>query len=82
MEILDVYSAYSVLNDGLIVKDLFNTSFKLKNKIIYARNENASFKLNKEDFIKLYSDSKFVILDDDSEIDTKKDEEYYSFKHK
>lgn len=81
-EILNVNEAYFALTEGMVVIDTLSTKFKLKSKVIFAKSENASFKLNKDEFLQLYKNTKFVILDDNSEIDLKKDEEYYAFKHK
>ena len=50
---------------------------------VYVYSQNSSYSLDLKEFSKLYIDSKFVIyVDDDATIDTKKDEEYYGFKHK
>ena len=82
-EILNINEAYIVLNEGLIVIDMNNNKFKLSNDLIIVKSDNASFRLSKKEFLELYKNSKFIVLDDESEsIDTKKDEEYYAFKHK
>ena len=81
--ILDINEACLCLKDGFILKDSFNTYFKLKNKKILIKGDNHTCYLDLKEFKILYKNSKFIIVEDDyTLIDSKKDEEYYSFKHK
>ena len=82
-KILNIHEACIVLIDGLIVKDVSNNLFRYKNEKILIKGENLSCSLSLKEFKELYKDSKFIVMDDNDEtIDSKKDEEYYSFKHK
>lgn len=82
-KIYTVNEAYVILKNGLVVVDLHNTRFKFVKENIIIKNDNARYVLTDDEFLNLYKDSKFVILEDnDAIIDSKKDEEYYSFKHK
>lgn len=82
-KIYNVNEAYVILKNGLVVVDNHNTRFKLIKENIIIKNDNARYVLNNGEFLNLYKDSKFIILEDsDAIIDSKKDEEYYSFKHK
>lgn len=82
-EVLSISKAYSALKEGYVIIDNSNNKFKLKNSNVIVRNENARYVLAIEEFLNLYQDKKFMILEDDSSgIDVKKDEEYYNFKHK
>jgi hypothetical protein len=82
-KIFNITEACIVLKDGYILKDSYNTIFRMKKEKILIRGENVSCFLSLLEFKELYKDSKFVVFDDnDSIIDSKKDDEYYSFKHK
>lgn len=82
-DILDIANAIIVLKEGLVVIDFSFNRYKLDNDMIIIKGENSRYKLSMKDFIELYKEKKFIILDDEScEIDFIKDEEYYSFKHK
>lgn len=82
-EIFDIDKACVYLKEGLVVIDTLASYFKELNGKIIVKGENSSFILSYKEFINLYKDSKFILLEDSDElIDTKKDEEYYSFKHK
>lgn len=82
-ELLSINSAYNALKDGFVIQDISNTKFKLKNTTIVAKNINARYILTINEFLSLYKEKKFIIVEDDNgTIDAKKDEEYYSFKHK
>lgn len=82
-KILSINSAYNVLLEGLVIVDFLGNRFKLKENNIVVKNVNARYVLKVEEFLTLYKEKKFIVLDDDeSGIDSKKDEEYYSFKHK
>lgn len=75
--------AIVILKNGLVVVDLHNTRFKFIKENIIIKNDNARYVLNESEFLNLYKNSKFYILEDnDAIIDSQKDEEYYSFKHK
>lgn len=81
--LLDINDAYISLKEGLVLLDKVNAYFKLINDRVYIKSENVSYNLEIKEFLELYKNSKFVIFDDNCEIiDSKKDEEYYSFKHK
>lgn len=82
-DILDITGAILAMKDGLVVSDFSYNKYKLNNNIVVVKSENSRCKLTLKDFIELYKEKKFIILDDEScEIDAIKDEEYYSFKHK
>lgn len=57
-------------------------AFFMKNHIIFVTGENKTLKIDEYDFLSLYSSLTFYIEDDNSEefVDTKKDEEYYSWR--
>lgn len=82
-KIYNVNEAYVILKNGLVVVDLHNARFKFVKENIIIKNDNARYVLSESEFLTLYKDSKFVILEDsDAIIDSEKDKEYYSFKHK
>ena len=82
-EILTIDSAYKALKEGLVIVDFNFNRFKLKTDKVIVKNNNARYVLTVEEFLCLYKEKKFTILEDsESIIDSKKDEEYYSFKHK
>ncbi len=82
-DILEINEAYLALKDGLILMDVNRSYFKLSKDRINIKSDNASYSLEIKEFLNLYKDSKFVIVEDNQEgIDLKKDEEYYNFKHK
>lgn len=81
-DIFNVEIACDYLKIGLIVTD-FNSCFKDVKGRVMIKNDSSRFTLEYKEFLNLYKDSKFAILDEGEEvIDVKKDEEYYSFKHK
>lgn len=81
--LLDINDAYISLKEGLVLLDKVNAYFKLINDRVYIKSENVSYNLEIKEFLEIYKNSKFIIFDDTGEIiDSKKDEEYYSFKHK
>ena len=83
LEILTINEAYVALKDGFILKNMRNYVFKKRNKKVWVKSDNATYTLSFKDFVKLYEDDKFVIYEDNNQIiDSKKDEEYYNFKHK
>ena len=82
-KILSINSAYNALKEGLVVIDFLGNRFKLKDTSIIVKNVNARYVLKLEEFLELYKEKRFIVLEDDeSGIDSKKDEEYYGFKHK
>lgn len=82
-EIYNVNEAIVLLKEGVCLKDKNLNIFVLKKGLIYVYSKNSSYKLKVEDFLELYKENEFVIYsDDDTNIDSKKDEEYYGFKHK
>ena len=82
-DVLSIKQAYIALQDGLAIRDFSNNRYKLKDEKVVVKNDHARFYLSVEDFLNLYKEKKFIILDDtDNSIDTKKDDEYYGFKHK
>lgn len=82
-EYLNINEAYLVLNQGLVVIDNTNTRFKIIDNKIIVKNDNSRFSLEENEFLTLYKNSKFLLLEDSEQIiDTKKDDEYYNFKHK
>ena len=82
-KIYTVNEAYVILKNGLVVVDSHSTRFKFVKENIIIKNDNARYVLTDEEFLNLYKDSKFIVLDDnDAIIDSQKDEEYYAFKHK
>lgn len=54
----------------------------LKNNRINVINNKSSYRLTEEDFVYLYKDSFFYVVDEtnNTEIDYEKDKEYYSWK--
>lgn len=81
--VLDIDNAYLALKEGLVIIDMNKNYFKLSNKTIIIRGDNVRYSLEIKEFLDLYKNSKFVVVDfNDESIDLKKDEEYYSFKHK
>ena len=81
--VYNVNEACILLKNGVIMVDFHNARFKFINENIIIKNDNARYVLCIEEFLNLYKDSKFIILEEgDAIIDIKKDEEYYSFKHK
>lgn len=81
--LLNVEEAYLALKEGYLIKSTNNIVFKMRNKKVWVKSDNATYTLNCDDFKNLYSENRFFILEDNDEIiDSKKDEEYYSFKHK
>ena len=57
--------------------------FIYKNDKIFVYDLNVSYRLKLDDFIDLYHDNKFHILEEEDEgFDFLKDDEYYSWKHK
>ena len=82
-DILTIDLAYKALKEGLVVVDFNFNRFKLNSDKVIVKNNNARYILKVEEFLNLYKEKKFTILEDsESIIDSKKDEEYYSFKHK
>ena len=82
-EILNIEEAYILLKEGLVLMDAKKSYFKLSKKRIVIKGENATYSLMIKEFLDLYKDSKFIVLDyNEDSIDLKRDEEYYSFKHK
>ena len=82
-EIYGVNEALVLFKEGIKLKDNLSRIFFLKNKRIYVYSSSSSYSLTINEFLELYKDNKFIVyLDDDGEIDAKKDEEYYGFKHK
>ena len=60
-----------------------SNKFIYRKKRIYVYSINSSYNLDAKDFLDLFKDSKFILDDsDETTIDTEKDKEYYSFKHK
>jgi len=83
LDVLTIKEAYEAIKEGFIVKNMRNYIFKMRNKKVWVKSENATYTLSFKDFIKLYEDDKFIIFEDNNQvIDSKKDDEYYSFKHK
>ena len=82
-EIYNVNEAIVLLKEGVALKDKNANIFVLKKELINVYSKNSSYKLKSEDFLQLYKENEFVVFsDDDANIDSKKDEEYYGFKHK
>ena len=82
-EIYGINEAVILLKEGAKLKDALSRLFVYKKERVYVYSQNSSYSLDLKEFSTLYMDSKFVIYaDDDATIDTKKDEEYYGFKHK
>ena len=79
----DVHVAIVYLKEGALVKSSNNYIFRLANDKIIGFNDFSRYVLNEEEFKQLYQEYKFYIVEDNGAIiDSKKDEEYYSFKHK
>lgn len=82
-EYLDINAAILYLKEGLVVIDNFQSRYKLVNDRVIIKSDNSRFNLEIKEFMSLYKNSKFLLLEETEQvIDLKKDEEYYSFKHK
>ena len=82
--VLNIAYALAFIKRGDILisfVDNKKTFFALKKDRVFIQNQSISFSLTFEEFESLYGQSKFVIYDPNSEveIDTLKDEEYYSY---
>lgn len=82
----NIYTALEYLKDSYIIVSFENhitTYFYKKNDNIVVTSANLKINISEKDFLKTYKDSKFSLIEnDDSYIDLKKDEEYYSWKNK
>ena len=82
-EIYGINEAVFLLKEGNKLKDIPSSVIILKKGRGYIYSLLSSYSLKMDEFVNLYKESKFVIFVDDEEgIDAKKDEEYYSYKHK
>jgi len=82
-EIYNVGEALTLLKEGVILKDINKAKFIYRKDRIYVYSFNSSYSLDVKEFLVLYKENQFVIDSGDEEIiDSKKDEEYYNFKHK
>lgn len=62
-----------------VVEDNLNYIVKKGDKIVVS-NANSMFSLSMKEFVELYKDAKFSLVEEDEEsVDLKKDEEYYSW---
>ncbi len=57
-------------------------NFRFLNDKIYVSSENESYVLSQYEFLDLFSQTHFLLINDEieEEVDPKKDEEYYSFR--
>lgn len=82
----NIYTALEYLKDNYIVVLLnshITTYFYKKNDKIVVTSSNLKINISEKDFLETYKDSNFSLIEnDDSCIDLKKDEEYYSWKNK
>lgn len=79
-DLLNINEAIDYLKQGFILKDNKKNEFLLKNKMIYYFNNGSLFKINIEDFLELFKESKFYIFEDNNiYIDDSKDEDYYRY---
>ena len=82
-EIYNVSEAIILLKEGVCLKDKNLNIFVLKKGLIYVYAKNSSYKLKVDEFLELYKENDFIVYsDDDTCIDSKKDEEYYGVEHK
>lgn len=81
---IDKAIAYLKNQKILFTNHLSNkTYFVEKKKKILVIGENSKYVLSYEHFKELYNDAKFIIYEEnDDTIDTTRDDEYYSWKHK
>lgn len=81
----NIYTALEYLKDNYVVVSFNNATtyfYKKKDKIIIIT-PNLKLKVNEKDFIETYKNNRFSLVEEnDSSIDLKKDEEYYSWKNK
>ena len=82
--ILNITYAIAFLKRGDILVSFVDgkkTFFALKKEKVLIQNQSISFMLSFKEFESLYSQTKFIVYDPNAEveIDTKKDEEYYSY---
>ena len=83
-QIKDLKEAYLFLNEKGVLVSVFGqrkSYFALKKDRVLIQNSSSTFSLNIDEFQTLYKDVKFIIYDPsiEVEIDTLKDDEYYSW---
>ena len=82
-EIYGINEALVLLEEGAKLKDNLSRLFFKKKDRIFIYSSSSSYSLSINEFLTLYKENKFIIyVEDDEGIDSKKDEEYYGFKHK
>lgn len=82
-EIYNVNEALVLLKEGVILKDINRAKFVYRKDRVQIYCLNSSYNLTTKDFLTLYKDNEFIVdANDEDGIDSKKDEEYYNFKHK
>ena len=82
-DIIEIDLAINLLKEGIILKDNLNNRFINKRKRIRVYSLNSSYSVSYDEFLDLFKNNKFIIENyDDCQIDSEKDKEYYSFKHK
>ena len=84
IQVLNIYSATVCLKKGEILLSFIDskkTYFALKKEKVLIQNSSTSFTLSIDEFEELYSSTKFIIYDPsiEVEIDSLKDDEYYSW---
>lgn len=83
IDLFDINAAIAYLKEGCIVKSSNNYVFRLLNEKIIGYNDFSRYVLSEQEFKLLYQEYKFYLLEDsETIIDSEKDKEYYSFKHK
>ena len=84
VELLNITLAIASIKKGEILMSYISnkkTFFALKKDRVFIQNTSSTFSLSIEEFHSLYKDVKFIIYDPsiEVEIDTLKDDEYYSW---
>ena len=75
----DIKEAIAYLKEGDIITSNGKDQFILKNKKVYRYFDGSHYSLEPKDFMDLYKTTNFYLYEEPSEIDEKKDEEYYRY---
>ncbi|MBQ6335573.1 MAG: hypothetical protein IJI46_10940 [Erysipelotrichaceae bacterium] len=78
----NINEALTYLKQGEIITSSGKDRFVLKNEKVCRYDEGTRFILNIEDFISLYGQNRFYLLEETAEIDETKDEAYYRYYRK
>ena len=82
----DIKVGLKYLLDGYVIKSVNSSKviyFVIKEDKVISFNDGYKAKMSQEDFIELYRDSSFNLVEEEYEsIDVKRDEEYYRWRSK